>query len=50
MPAEHRCDIAGCGKEFALDGNMKNSQEVCSTTDAGHTEFSSLPKLPSVLL
>ena len=28
---------------LVLDGNMKNSREVCSATDAGHTEFSGLP-------
>ena len=27
---------------LVLDGNMKNSREVCFATDAGHTEFSGL--------
>ena len=40
--AEHRCNKAGCGEVFILDGNMKNSREVCFATDAGHTEFSGL--------
>ena len=38
----HRCDIRGCGEVLVLDGNMKNSREVCFATDAGHTEFSGL--------
>lgn len=42
MPAEHRCDVTGCGKVLVLDGNMKNNQEVCFATDVGHTEFSGL--------
>lgn len=42
MPTEHRCDVTGCGKVLVLDGNMKNSREVCFATDAGHTEFSGL--------
>ena len=27
---------------LVLDGNMKNSREVCFATDTGHTEFSGL--------
>jgi hypothetical protein len=42
IPTEHRCDVTGCGKVLVLDGNMKNSREVCYATDAGHTEFSGL--------
>ena len=42
MLTEHRCDIKGCGEVLVLDGNMKNSREVCLATDAGHTEFSGL--------
>ena len=39
---EHRCDVAGCGNVIILDGNMKNSRQVCFATEAGHTEFSGL--------
>lgn len=28
---------------LVLDGNMKNSREVCFAVDAGYTEFSNLP-------
>ena len=42
MSTEHRCDVPGCGEVLVLDGNMKNSREVCFATDAGHTEFSGL--------
>ena len=28
---------------IVLDGNMKNSREVCYATDAGYTQFSDLP-------
>ena len=38
----HRCDIPGCGEVLVLDGNMKNSHEVCYATHAGHAEFSGL--------
>ena len=40
---EHRCDTPGCGEVIVLDGNMKNSREVCYATHAGHAEFSGLP-------
>lgn len=41
--AEHRCKAIGCGEILVLDGNMKNSREVCFATRAGYAEFSGLP-------
>ena len=41
--AEHRCKAIGCGEVFVLDGNMKNSHEVCFATRAGYAEFNGLP-------
>ena len=38
-----RCDVPGCGDVFILDGNMKNSREVCLATHAGYAKFSGLP-------
>ena len=35
----HRCDISGCGKVLVLDGNMKNSREVCLATHAECAKF-----------
>ena len=43
MTTDHRCDRAGCGEVIILDGNMKNSRQVCFATEAGHTEFNGLP-------
>ena len=39
----HRCDVPGCGAVLVLDGNMKNSREVCNAKLAGYSEFSGLP-------
>lgn len=39
----HRCGIPGCGEVLVLDGNMKNSREVCYATLAGYAEFSGVP-------
>lgn len=39
----HRCDVPGCGEVLVLDGNMKNSREVCLATHAGYAEFTGLP-------
>jgi len=43
LTTAHRCDVPGCGKVLVLDGNMKNSREVCLATHAGYAEFTGLP-------
>lgn len=39
----HRCKEAGCGTVLVLDGNMKNSRDVCAAQHAGFVEYSGLP-------
>ena len=41
--AGHKCDEAGCGSVIVLDGNMKNSRQICEATDAGFVEHDGLP-------
>lgn len=31
----HRCKEAGCGSVLVLNGNMKNSRDVCAAEHAG---------------
>ena len=39
----HRCKEAGCGSVLVLDGNMKNSRDVCAAEHAGFVEYCGLP-------
>ena len=39
----HCCKEAGCGSVLVLDGNMKNSRDVCAAQYAGFVEYSGLP-------
>lgn len=39
----HRCKEAGCGTVLVLDGNLKNSRDVCAAQHAGFVEYSGLP-------
>lgn len=43
MIAGHFCDTKGCGSVLVLDGNMKNSRDVCAAVDAGFVEYTGLP-------
>lgn len=39
----HRCSKQGCGLVLILDGNLKNSRDVCAAEDAGFVEYAGLP-------
>lgn len=43
MLLAHRCKLPGCGSVLVLDGNCKNRRDVCAATEAGFTEYLSLP-------
>ena len=40
--ADHKCEEKGCGSIIVLDGNMKNSRQVCNVKDVTRYVCSSL--------
>ena len=39
----HICNVAGCKTVLVVDGNMKNSRQVCMLKDVGQLSFSTIP-------
>ena len=39
---EHKCNAPGCGSVLVIDGNCKNSRDVCKARDAGFVEYEGL--------
>ena len=46
MSSDHVCESVGCKSTLVLDGNMKNTCQVCMLKDVAQLHF---PRMPGAL-
>lgn len=42
---DHTCTFPGCSSVLVIDGNMKNTRDICAANEAGFLKFDGLPNV-----